>query len=110
MSYEKNTWAKGDVITANKLNHMEDGIAESGGGAFIVRLLDTNYLDKTYGEIYQAFLSGKVIWVVAGTSYCPLDDIQIDEYEGEISMSITTFHGQILGSDTLDHYPYYYQE
>ena len=27
MSYEKQTWATGDVITANKLNHMEDGIA-----------------------------------------------------------------------------------
>lgn len=34
MSYEKQTWATGDVITAEKLNHMEDGIAgaESGGG------------------------------------------------------------------------------
>jgi len=27
MGYEKQTWANGDVITANKLNHMEDGIA-----------------------------------------------------------------------------------
>jgi len=26
MSYEKNTWVTGDVITAEKLNHMEDGI------------------------------------------------------------------------------------
>lgn len=26
MSYEKQTWQKGDVITANKLNHIEDGI------------------------------------------------------------------------------------
>ena len=31
MAYEKQTWATGDVITANKLNHMEDGIA---GGSF----------------------------------------------------------------------------
>lgn len=30
MAYEKQTWTTGDVITANKLNHMEDGI----GGAF----------------------------------------------------------------------------
>ena len=27
MSYEKQTWNKGDTITAEKLNHMEDGIA-----------------------------------------------------------------------------------
>lgn len=26
MSYEKQTWANGDVITANKLNHIENGI------------------------------------------------------------------------------------
>ena len=26
MSYEKQTWAMGDVITAERLNHMEDGI------------------------------------------------------------------------------------
>lgn len=32
MSYVKNTWAKGDIITAEKLNHMEDGIAGGGSG------------------------------------------------------------------------------
>lgn len=32
MSYEKQTWATGEVITADKLNHMEDGISQSGGG------------------------------------------------------------------------------
>ena len=32
MSYEKQTWQNGDIITADKLNHMEDGISESGSG------------------------------------------------------------------------------
>ena len=32
MSYEKQTWETGEVITAEKLNHIEDGIAEGGGG------------------------------------------------------------------------------
>lgn len=27
MSYEKQTWVDGDLITADKLNHIEDGIA-----------------------------------------------------------------------------------
>ena len=29
MSYAKNNWANGDVITAEKMNHMEDGIADA---------------------------------------------------------------------------------
>lgn len=29
--YEKQTWVTGEVITKEKLNHMEDGIANSGG-------------------------------------------------------------------------------
>lgn len=57
MSYEKNTWAKGDVITANKLNHMEDGIAD--GGVLIVNAIhdeqtETTTLDKTWQQIYDA--------------------------------------------------------
>lgn len=35
MSYTKQTWATGDIITAEKLNHMEDGIAGGGGGSAI---------------------------------------------------------------------------
>ena len=30
MAYEKQTWANGDVITQEKLNHIEDGIADAG--------------------------------------------------------------------------------
>lgn len=33
MSYEKTTWKKGDVITAEKLNKIEDGIADGGAVA-----------------------------------------------------------------------------
>lgn len=29
MSYEKQNWQTGEIITADKLNHMEDGIASS---------------------------------------------------------------------------------
>ena len=30
MSYEKQIWNSGDIITADKLNHMEDGISTAG--------------------------------------------------------------------------------
>lgn len=30
MAYIKHTWADGDIITADKLNHLEDGVSQSG--------------------------------------------------------------------------------
>ena len=33
MGYTKYTWQNGEIITADKLNHMEDGIAATTGGA-----------------------------------------------------------------------------
>lgn len=29
MAYEKQNWKCGDIVSAEKLNHMEDGIAEA---------------------------------------------------------------------------------
>ena len=53
MRYTKQTWANGDIITAEKLNHMEDGI--SGSGALIVHMdEETGALDKTWAEINAA--------------------------------------------------------
>lgn len=39
MEYEKQTWVTGNRITAEKLNHMEDGIesANSGSTPFVIR-------------------------------------------------------------------------
>ena len=35
MAYEKNTWNAGDVITSEKLNHIEDGIVNAGGASMM---------------------------------------------------------------------------
>ena len=32
MSYTKHTWEHGEVITAQKLNNIEEGIINAGGG------------------------------------------------------------------------------
>lgn len=60
MSYDKQNWQTGDVITANKLNHIEDGIAGAGGGGVLVinayydEQTDKATLDKTWQEIHDA--------------------------------------------------------
>ena len=60
-SYTPTTWATGDIITAEKLNKIEQGIANAGSGNWLVVNAisdsnnDTTTLDKTWQEIYDAF-------------------------------------------------------
>lgn len=68
MSYVKQTWQTGDVVTSAKLNHMEDGIAAgggAGGGVLIVNPdAQTGALDKTWQEIYDAMQTSIVMLVI----------------------------------------------
>ena len=62
MSYTKQTWATGDIVTADKLNHMEDGIA-GGGSAPLVCYFDENlgHLNVTFGAIVEAVDAGRLV-------------------------------------------------
>lgn len=64
MAYEKQTWVTGEVITEEKLNHMEDGIANSGGGDYDFWMIETRSSDcegrqdiKCYGKPFDELLS-----------------------------------------------------
>lgn len=64
MSYEKQTWTTGEVITAEKLNHMEDGIVNND--TVIVTITSTQGVisaDKTYEEILDAINNGKYVYL-----------------------------------------------
>lgn len=68
MSYIKQTWANGDIITAEKLNHIEDGIA-SGTlviGGFSYDRGFAGESDKTWQEIDDALAAGAKC-VIVGT-------------------------------------------
>lgn len=80
MTYVKQTWTTGDVITAEKLNNIEDGIesADEGISPYFKIIGTPNEdgtaitLDKTYAEIAQALANGKcptIIVVAAGSVY-----------------------------------------
>lgn len=90
MAYEPTNWVCGDIVTADKLNNMEEGIqealtcCESGGGTsepLIVNVTkpDPNYayyvLDKTYNEILEVVQSGKLVYcnVPTGENYSGLE-------------------------------------
>lgn len=81
MSYEKQTWASGDIITAEKLNHIEDGIEEPIGYAYsenenvlfdeTVTTRKSEYTSYCEGEItYGLVIQSKFIRVIFdGKSY-----------------------------------------
>lgn len=90
MSYSPTTWSAGDVITAAKMNKIEQGIvtAESSGGsssggtgALIATCaynssLNSLALDKTVTEISDAITSGTPVYMKFryGTSSSFVDD------------------------------------
>lgn len=60
MAYEKQTWANGDLITAEKLNHMEDGIDENS--VFVVEYdEDASESSATFEETLSAYNNGKTL-------------------------------------------------
>ncbi len=85
MAYTKQTWANGDVITAEKLNHMEDGIESAVPAMFIITLeqSDEDYtIDKTMDEIMSAYNDGLIPVVKYGNSFLYL----LGEPDGEVVM------------------------
>lgn len=68
MSYEPTNWKTGDIVTSQKLNKMESGIA-GAGGVFVVKGIEdqeTGYynLDKTFAEINEAAKNGLVVLIL----------------------------------------------
>jgi len=104
MSYTKHTWVDGEVITAAKLNNIEEGIEGAqdympAPSAFIVNavLIDTEddyytRLDKTWREIYNAFLTGPV-WIVQSST----ESLQeYDENDQPFTMTDSSYNVDIV--------------
>lgn len=104
MAYTKQTWATGDTITADKLNHLEDGVAGAGGvmvvGATFDESTNKTTLDHTWQEINAALSAGipcfsHDVSVEGESSLCPIIrtnsastaySVQIiDQYSGELT-------------------------
>lgn len=77
MSYENHTWETGEVITAAKLNNMEDGIDDK----LVVTVLNTTTgeIDATYNDLSAAWTAKKNILLYADIEgekmVCPLGNI-----------------------------------
>ena len=68
MGYTKQTWTTGETITAQKLNHMEDGIAESVGMMVVPvsvtyeNNIPTYATDVAYTDVIAALKAGKLVF------------------------------------------------
>lgn len=69
MAYEKQTWKTGDIITAEKLNHIENGLSVFEINIMSIELVEDQSspykfvatIDKTYNEIREAVLAEKYV-------------------------------------------------
>lgn len=60
MSYTPKTWHTGDTVSASDLNHLEQGVADAGGGGILVITDTDGTLDKTWREISDAITAKKL--------------------------------------------------
>lgn len=75
MAYTPKTWQCNDTITAEDLNHMEQGIADAsqGGGGTEPLIVTSNYdestdeqtLDKTWQEIHDALAENRLVFITS---------------------------------------------
>ena len=65
MAYTPTEWKNGDVITAEKLNKIENGIKDIPNDDFYITITYINEvtMDKTFEEITEAYTQGKRLLV-----------------------------------------------
>ena len=118
MSYTKNTWETGDVITAEKLNNLETGVANHD--VFTVSIVDDDgsyHTDKTVSEIMDAFTAGqKVIYFSKNDDYdhypfglyAVLTQIDVSSNDSGEAVNISMEFGHtLLVSSSVDDYLYF---
>ena len=88
-SYTPTEWATGDVITAEKLNHMETGIEDSS--IIVVKALPStgeyaSILDMKWNEIYDLFINGHLNFIdlyFSGTDFTRVRITRVFEGDGK---------------------------
>ena len=82
MSYEPTVWAAGDVVTATKMNKIEQGISENSGGSngLVVNMEEedgTYILSERFSTIADCIENGGIVYV-HGTK--TIEESEIDFY------------------------------
>ena len=105
MAYQKQTWVTGETITEQKLNHMEDGIANT------ILAVDATVeevegdlvftLDKTWQQIHDASYA----FLADGETYHPIYRIWLEDGKYRVQFSNGLFENMVFRTETADGYP-----
>jgi hypothetical protein len=113
MSYTPTTWSNSDIITAEKLNKIENGIVEAGnsgggGSGVLVCTIDsgTAALNKTWQEVHDFAQTGIVIMTYDedGTNYGYLVSVQSGD-RGYILVFDDHGTNAVFGAESSNDYP-----
>lgn len=102
MAYEKQTWECGETISADKLNHMEDGIANSGGDAGY-ECTETRTTLTEESVTTSATMLGTVVRILSYSQEISADTIRVT-FDG------TEYECEKIASDTENVYGATYNE
>jgi hypothetical protein len=123
MSYTPTEWKSGDIVTSEKLNKLEQGVASSGTGGILFATIDmdmdthTMTFDKTWKQIHDAsFVAASATAVEGDPPYSKLFTFVIDafilsESVGELIYYVRTFNSDnvetplTFTTDSEDGYP-----
>lgn len=106
MAYTPTNWKDGDIISAEKMNKLEQGVAEGGGGGVLLVNVTksgsstpvvnsaspmltapipspTFTADKTYDEVDAAVKAGKMVYLIYEGNYIPLTNTLVQSSGGD---------------------------
>ena len=109
MSYNKTTWNSGDIITAQKLNKIENGIENTSSGLYSPRIINLSELTSSTDNDDNAISSGYEMglakedfigaWLLGENTLVPIEYISIDTQKYTTPLICLIGHG--------DEYIYY---
>lgn len=105
MSYEPTVWKSGDTVTSAKLNKLEQGLANNSQVFLVYLISGENRLDKTMGEILDAFQQKTVLVKIEMNDYFQFLRIDGIVYMSDEYTILLPLQGFTFTATSLDDYP-----